>query len=140
MKWANPSTVWRPARPPLAEAFSENGESPTDILAEIARGGREALPYRSAVVLRTVAGVGSAKAVTVELAAQLADMSGRAIGEHYAIGATGLGANRRRLVSRPDVLQVVENARSAITGKEAKVENAGTRYDHRSTLKCIVPV
>lgn len=52
--------------------------------------------------------VGSAKAVAVELAAQLADMSGRAIGEHYGIGATAVGANRRRFLSRPDPLQVIE--------------------------------
>ena len=43
-----------------------------------------------------------------ELAAQLADMNGRAIGEHFGIGATAVGANRRRLTSRPDALQVVE--------------------------------
>jgi putative transposase len=52
--------------------------------------------------------VGPAKAVAVELAAQLADISGRAIGEHFGIGATAVGANRRRLASRPDALQVVE--------------------------------
>ena len=52
--------------------------------------------------------VGPAKAVAVELAAQLVDMSGRAIGAHYGIGATAVRANRERLVSRPDVLQVAE--------------------------------
>ncbi len=38
--------------------------------------------------------------VAVELAARLADMIGRAIGEHYGIGATAVGANHGRLVSR----------------------------------------
>ena len=52
--------------------------------------------------------VGAAKAVAVELAAQFAEMSGRAIGEHYGIGATAIRANRERLASRPDVLQVIE--------------------------------
>ena len=52
--------------------------------------------------------VGPAKAVAVELAAQLADMSGRDIGAHYGMGATGVRANRGRLASRRDVLQVIE--------------------------------
>jgi REP element-mobilizing transposase RayT len=64
--------------------------------------------------------VGSAKAVAVELAAQLADMSGRAIGEHYGIGATAIGANRRRLASRPDVLQVVESIGRQLRKKKSK--------------------
>ena len=54
------------------------------------------------------AGVGRAKSVAVALAAQLADLTGRAIGEHYGICATAVGANRRRLATRPDVLQVIE--------------------------------
>ena len=64
--------------------------------------------------------VGSAKAVAVELAAQLADMSGRAIGEHYGIGATAIGANRGRLASRPDVLQVVETLGRKLRKKKSK--------------------
>jgi REP element-mobilizing transposase RayT len=52
--------------------------------------------------------VGAAKSVAVELAAQLADLSGRAIGEHYGMCATAVGANRRRLATRPEVLQVIE--------------------------------
>ena len=52
--------------------------------------------------------VGPAKAVAVQLAAQLADMSGRAIGAHYGIGATAVGAINCRLAARPDVLQIVE--------------------------------
>jgi len=51
---------------------------------------------------------GPGKAVAIELAAQLADMSGRAIGEHYGIGAAGVGANHRRVAARPDVLRIVE--------------------------------
>jgi hypothetical protein len=46
--------------------------------------------------------------VAVELAAQLADLSGRAIGEHYGICANVVVANRRRLATRPEVLQVIE--------------------------------
>jgi len=52
--------------------------------------------------------VGCAKSVAVELAAQLADLSGRAIGEHYGVCANAIGANRRRLAARPEVLQVIE--------------------------------
>lgn len=52
--------------------------------------------------------VGPAKGVAVELAAQLSDMSSRAIAQHYGIGATAVPANHARLASRPEVLQVVE--------------------------------
>ena len=52
--------------------------------------------------------VGCAKSVAVELAAQLADLSGRAIGEHYGMCASAIGANRRRLAMRPELLQVIE--------------------------------
>jgi hypothetical protein len=38
----------------------------------------------------------------------LPDMSGRAIGEPYGMGATGVGATHRRLADQPGVLQVVE--------------------------------
>jgi hypothetical protein len=54
------------------------------------------------------AGIGRAKSVAVELAAQLADLTGRAIGEHYGICAAAVGANRRRLATRPEILQVIE--------------------------------
>ena len=64
--------------------------------------------------------VGAAKAVAVEVASQLADMSGRAIGEHYGVGATAIGANRRRLASRPDVLQVVETIGKKLGKKKSK--------------------
>jgi hypothetical protein len=46
--------------------------------------------------------------VAVELAAQLADLSGRAIGEDHGMCATAVGASRRRLATRPEVLQVIE--------------------------------
>jgi putative transposase len=59
---------------------------------------------------------GPAKAAAVELAARLADMTGRAIGEHYGIGATGVAATHRRLAQRPELLQIVET----LTGKLRK--------------------
>ena len=52
--------------------------------------------------------VGCAKSVAVELAAQLADLSGRAVGEHYGVCANAVVANRRRWAARPAVLQVIE--------------------------------
>ena len=52
--------------------------------------------------------VGFAKSVAVELAAQLADLSGRAVGEHYGVCANAVVANRRRLAARPEVLQAIE--------------------------------
>jgi len=51
---------------------------------------------------------GPAKAVALELAAQLADLSNREIGEHYGVSANALGANRRRLARRPPVVEVIE--------------------------------
>jgi len=61
---------------------------------------------------------GPAKGVAVELAAQLADMSSRAIGEHYGIGATAVAANHRRLTTRPDVLKVVETLAAQLRAKK----------------------
>ena len=52
--------------------------------------------------------VGCGKSVALELAAQLADLSGRAIGDHYGVCANAVGANRRRLATRTEVLQVIE--------------------------------
>jgi hypothetical protein len=46
--------------------------------------------------------------VAVELAAQPANLSGRAIGEHHGLCATAVGASRRRSATRPEVLQVIE--------------------------------
>ena len=39
---------------------------------------------------------------------KLADLSGRAIGDHYGVCANAVGANRRRLATRGEVLQVIE--------------------------------
>jgi len=63
---------------------------------------------------------GPAKSVAVELAAQLADMSGRAIGEHYGIGATAVAANHCRLTTRPDVLKLVETLAAQLRTKKRK--------------------
>jgi hypothetical protein len=63
---------------------------------------------------------GPAKAVAVELAAQLADLSSRAIGEHYGMGATAVGANRRRLAMRPEMLQLVETLRQKLSRTKLK--------------------
>ncbi len=52
--------------------------------------------------------VGCGKSVALELAAQLADLSGRAIGDHYGVCANAVGANRRRLATRAEVLRVIE--------------------------------
>lgn len=52
---------------------------------------------------------GPAKAVAVELASRLADVSSRAIGTHYGIGAAAVGAIHQRLQGRPEVLQTVES-------------------------------
>jgi hypothetical protein len=52
--------------------------------------------------------VGCAKSVAVELVAQRADLSGRAVGEQYGVCANAVVANRRRLAARPEVLQVIE--------------------------------
>lgn len=52
---------------------------------------------------------GAAKAAAVELAARLADVSHRAVGVRYGIGAAAVGAIHRRLQDRPDVLQAVES-------------------------------
>ena len=64
--------------------------------------------------------VGCAKSVAMELAAQLADLSGRAIGAHYGVCANAIGANRRRLATRPAVLQVIETLRRELRRQEVK--------------------
>ena len=64
--------------------------------------------------------VGPAKGVVVELAAQLSDMSSRAIGEHYGIGATAVAANHSRLTARPDVMEVVERLSAQLRRKKLK--------------------
>ena len=64
--------------------------------------------------------VGPAKGVAVELAAQLADMSSRAVGSHYGIGATAVAANHCRLAARPELLKVVETLATQLRRKKIK--------------------
>ena len=64
--------------------------------------------------------VGPGKAVAVELAAQLADMSRRAVGAHYGMGGSAVAANHSRLAARPDLLQVVETLSAKLRGKKQK--------------------
>jgi REP element-mobilizing transposase RayT len=52
---------------------------------------------------------GAAKAVAVALASRLAEANGREIAQHYGIGSSALGAIHRRLATRPEVLEVVED-------------------------------
>jgi putative transposase len=51
---------------------------------------------------------GPAKAVAVELAVRLADLSGRAVGGHYRISSTGVGAIHRRMAERPEMLAIAD--------------------------------
>ena len=60
----------------------------------------------------------------MELAAQLADMSNREIGEHYGIGATAVAANHGRLAVRPEVLKVVETLAGQLRKKKRKCSMA----------------
>jgi REP element-mobilizing transposase RayT len=64
--------------------------------------------------------VGPAKGVAVELAAQLADMSSRAIGAHYGMGATAVPANHHRLMARHELLKVVETLSARLRKKNRK--------------------
>jgi hypothetical protein len=66
--------------------------------------------------------VGAAKAAAVELAARLADMSGRAIGLRYGIGAAAVGAIHQRLQDRPDVLQLVESLAKKLCKTRTKLK------------------
>jgi hypothetical protein len=52
---------------------------------------------------------GPAKAVAVALASRLTNASGRAIGQHYGIGSSAIGAIHRRLADRPEALEAVES-------------------------------
>ena len=60
------------------------------------------------------------KVVVVELAARLAELSGRAIGEHYGIGATGVGAIHRPLAERPGTLAIVEDLAKQLRRRKPK--------------------
>ena len=99
--------------------LSNAGAVACKMTTSICRGGRYSLEeideavarhYRIDARLFSAHGrsVGCAKSVAVELAAQLADLSGRAIGARYEMCANGVGANRRRLATRPEVLQVID--------------------------------
>jgi REP element-mobilizing transposase RayT len=52
---------------------------------------------------------GPAKAVAVVLAARLAKVSGREIGQHYGIGSSAIGSIHRRIAKRADALETVES-------------------------------
>ena len=64
--------------------------------------------------------VGCAKSVAVELAAQLADPSGRAVDEHYGMCANAVVANHHRLAARPEVLQAIENLSQKLRKRRSK--------------------
>jgi predicted RND superfamily exporter protein len=64
--------------------------------------------------------VGCSKSVTVELAAQLADLSGRAVGEHYGTCANVVVANRRPMAARPEVLQAIEKLSHKLKKRRSK--------------------
>lgn len=63
---------------------------------------------------------GAAKAVAVELAVRLADLSGRAVGQHYGISSTGVGAIHRRVADRPEVLAIAARLAAAIQKRRRK--------------------
>ncbi len=63
---------------------------------------------------------GVAKAVAVALASRLANLSGRTIGQHYAIGSSAIGAIHRRLADRPEALKIVESLTKQLRRKRTK--------------------
>ena len=64
---------------------------------------------------------GAAKAVAVELACRLADMSGRKIGEHYCLGSGAVSAIHRKVQEDwHDVLPVVNSLAKRLQGKRAR--------------------
>jgi len=64
--------------------------------------------------------VGPAKGVAVELAAELAGISSRAIGEHYGIGATAVAANHCRLTARRELVIVIEKLSAQLRKRKQK--------------------
>jgi hypothetical protein len=56
----------------------------------------------------------------VALASRLAEVTGRVIGLHYEIGSAAVGAIRRRIALRPDVLEVVESLAQELRSKKVK--------------------
>ena len=63
---------------------------------------------------------GPAKAVAVALASRLAEANGRAVGEHYGIGSSAIGAIHRRLADRPEALDAVESLARQLRRKRTK--------------------
>ena len=63
---------------------------------------------------------GPAKAVAVAVASRLAEATGRAIGLRYGIGSAAVGAIRRRIADRPDLLEVVESLSQQLRSKKVK--------------------
>ena len=63
---------------------------------------------------------GPAKSVAVVLASELANLSGRAIGEHYGIGSSAIGAIHRRLANRPEAQEVVRSLATQLKRKRTK--------------------
>ena len=65
---------------------------------------------------------GPAKAVAVELALRLADLSSRAIGVRYRIGAAAVGAIHQRFAGRPELLQVVDELARKLSKMRSKLK------------------
>ena len=63
---------------------------------------------------------GPAKSVAVVLASELANLSGRAIGEHYGIGSSAIGAIHPRLANRPESQKVVRSLAPQLKRKRTK--------------------
>jgi hypothetical protein len=63
--------------------------------------------------------------VAVELAAQLADLSGRAIGEHYGIFANAVVANRRRTGDAARAAASHRDPRAKVAETNIKVVSSG---------------
>jgi hypothetical protein len=63
---------------------------------------------------------GVAKAVAVALASRFVNLSRRAIGEHYRIGSSAIGAIHRRLAERPEALKIVESLATQLRRKRIK--------------------
>ena len=63
---------------------------------------------------------GDGKAVAVELAVRLADLTGRAVGQKYGISSTGVGAIHRRIVNRPELLVIADKLETRLQKRTAK--------------------
>ena len=63
---------------------------------------------------------GPSKAVAVALAASLANMTCRAIAEHYGVGSSAVSAIQRRLADRPEVIAAVESLSRELRRKSKK--------------------